>query len=103
MPKSLRINNPIATQLMLVALPVVLQSLLPFSTVPALAQAPARKDIAIFDLAKPIDDPKDFNWFTRGTKREHGAHQAMWEPLFLLDYETGKLDPWLADGPMKAD
>jgi peptide/nickel transport system substrate-binding protein len=63
---------------------------------PALAQAPARKDIAIFDLAKPIDDPKNFNWYTRGTKREHGAHQAMWEPLFLLDYETGKLEPWLA-------
>jgi peptide/nickel transport system substrate-binding protein len=69
-----------------------------FSLWPAVAQGPvpARKDVAIFDLAKPIDDPKDFNWFTRGTKREHGAHQAMWEPLFLLDYETGKLDPWLA-------
>jgi peptide/nickel transport system substrate-binding protein len=62
---------------------------------PASAQAPVRKDIAIFDLAKPIDDPKNFNWFTPGTKREHGAHQAMWEPLFLLDYETGKLEPWL--------
>lgn len=63
---------------------------------PASGQTPVHKEIAIFDLAKPIDNPKNFNWFTPGTKREHGAHQAMWEPLFLLDYETGKLEPWLA-------
>lgn len=63
---------------------------------PTFAQTPVRKDIAVFDLAKSVDDPKNFNWFTPGTKREHGAHQAMWEPLFLLDYETGKLEPWLA-------
>ncbi|MFK4502882.1 peptide/nickel transport system substrate-binding protein [Bradyrhizobium japonicum] len=70
---------------------------------PASAQAPARTDVAIFDLARSIDDPKNFNWYTRGTKREHGAHQAMWEPLFLLDYETGKLEPWLATSPMTAN
>jgi peptide/nickel transport system substrate-binding protein len=67
-----------------------------FTPAAAQAPAPARKDTLIFDLAKPIDDPKNFNWFTPGTRREHGAHQAMWEPLFLLDYETGKLEPWLA-------
>ncbi|MET4324457.1 peptide/nickel transport system substrate-binding protein [Bradyrhizobium sp. i1.15.2] len=70
---------------------------------PTFAQAPVRKDIAVFDLTKSIDDPKNFNWFTRGTKREHGAHQAMWEPLFLLDYETGELEPWLAANPMTAN
>lgn len=56
----------------------------------------ARKDAVIFDLSKSISEPENFNWYTPGTKREHGAHQAMWEPLFLLDYDTGKLDPWLA-------
>ncbi len=38
----------------------------------------------------------DFNWFTRGPKREFGAHQAMWEPLFILDHHTGLLKSWLA-------
>ncbi len=27
---------------------------------------------------------------------DHGFHQAMIEPLFVLDYESGKLTPWLA-------
>lgn len=61
-----------------------------------LAQSGPRKDTVIFDLAKTIQDPKNFNWYTRGTKREHGAHQAMWEPLFFLNYDTGQIDPWLA-------
>ncbi|MBB5514162.1 peptide/nickel transport system substrate-binding protein [Rubricella aquisinus] len=61
----------------------------------ALAQDVAREDTVIFDLDRTIKDPGNFNWFTSGTKRQHGAHQAMWEPLFILNYETGNLDPWL--------
>ena len=64
----------------------------------ALAQDVAREDTVIFDLDRTIQDPENFNWFTAGTKREHGAHQAMWEPLFILNYTTGELDPWLATG-----
>ncbi|KUF10774.1 ABC transporter substrate-binding protein [Pseudoponticoccus marisrubri] len=63
---------------------------------PAFAQDVAREDTVIFDLDRTIKDPENFNWFTAGTKREHGAHQAMWEPLFILNYTTGELDPWLA-------
>ncbi|MCK0166717.1 ABC transporter substrate-binding protein [Jannaschia sp. S6380] len=62
------------------------------------AQEVGREDTVIFDLDRTIQDPENFNWFTAGTKREHGAHQAMWEPLFILNYTTGKLDPWLATG-----
>ncbi|WP_226783264.1 ABC transporter substrate-binding protein [Oceaniglobus trochenteri] len=65
---------------------------------PAIAQDVAREDTVIFDLDRTIKDPENFNWFTAGTKREHGAHQAMWEPLFILNYTTGELDPWLATG-----
>ncbi len=65
---------------------------------PAYAQDVAREDTVIFDLDRTIKDPENFNWFTAGTKREHGAHQAMWEPLFILNYTTGQLDPWLATG-----
>ena len=64
----------------------------------ALAQDVAREDTVIFDLDRTIKDPENFNWFTPGTKRMHGAHQTMWEPLFILNYATGNLDPWLATG-----
>ncbi len=62
------------------------------------AQDVAREDTVIFDLDRTIKDPENFNWFTPGTKRMHGAHQTMWEPLFILNYSTGNLDPWLATG-----
>ncbi|MEM8553467.1 MAG: ABC transporter substrate-binding protein [Pseudomonadota bacterium] len=62
------------------------------------AQEVAREDTVIFDLDRTIKDPDNFNWFTPGTKRMHGAHQTMWEPLFILNYGTGELDPWLATG-----
>jgi len=62
------------------------------------AQDVAREDTVIFDLDRTIQNPENFNWFTPGTKRMHGAHQAMWEPLFILNYGSGDLDPWLATG-----
>ncbi|WP_411892681.1 ABC transporter substrate-binding protein [Yoonia sp. SDW83-1] len=64
----------------------------------ALAQDVAREDTVIFDLDRTIQDPENFNWMTPGTKRMHGAHQTMWEPLFILNYGTGEIDPWLATG-----
>ncbi len=62
---------------------------------PALAQDVARADTVIFDLDQTIRDPENFNWFTAPGRRQHGAHQAMWEPLFILNYTTGDLEPWL--------
>ncbi|MEM6616428.1 MAG: ABC transporter substrate-binding protein [Pseudomonadota bacterium] len=64
----------------------------------ASAQNVARENTVIFDLDRTIQDPSNFNWMTPGTKRMHGAHQTMWEPLFILNYGTGELDPWLATG-----
>jgi len=66
----------------------------------AVAQDVAREDTVIFDLDRTIRDPENFNWMTDGTgiRRMHGAHQTMWEPLFILNYGTGELDPWLATG-----
>ena len=64
----------------------------------AMAQDVAREDTVIFDLDRTIKDPENFNWLTPGTKRMHGAHQTMWEPLFILNYATGNIDPWLATG-----
>ncbi|MEM7489097.1 MAG: ABC transporter substrate-binding protein [Pseudomonadota bacterium] len=66
----------------------------------ALAQDVAREDTVVFDLDRTITDPENFNWLTDGTgvRRMHGGHQVMWEPLFILNYGTGELDPWLATG-----
>lgn len=67
-------------------------------TAGAMAQDVPRENTVIFDLDRTIKDPDNFNWFTPGTKRMHGAHQAMWEPLFILNYYTGELEPWLGTG-----
>ncbi|WP_377504575.1 ABC transporter substrate-binding protein [Octadecabacter sp. R77987] len=64
----------------------------------ASAQDVARENTVIFDLDRTIQDPENFNWMTPGTKRMHGAHQTMWEPLFVLNYGSGDIDPWLATG-----
>ena len=50
----------------------------------AFAQDVSRENTVIFDLDRTIQDPENFNWMTPGTKRMHGAHQTMWEPLFIL-------------------
>ncbi|EBA11559.1 ABC transporter substrate-binding protein [Roseobacter sp. CCS2] len=68
------------------------------ATSAALAQDVSRENTVIFDLDRTIQDPENFNWMTPGTKRMHGAHQTMWEPLFILNYGTGDVDPWLATG-----
>lgn len=69
---------------------------------PACGQGAARDSTTVvFELTKPIGDPKNFNWFLKGVPRDQGAHQAMWEPLFLFNYNTGELEPWLAAEPMK--
>ncbi|MEM1099926.1 MAG: ABC transporter substrate-binding protein, partial [Pseudomonadota bacterium] len=66
----------------------------------ASAQSVARENTVIFDLDRTITDPENFNWFTdnSGVRRLAGAHQTMWEPLFILNYGTGELEPWLASG-----
>jgi peptide/nickel transport system substrate-binding protein len=55
----------------------------------------ARADTVIFDLDRTIRNPRNFNPFTPGVKLVHGAHQAMWEPFFILNFSTGELEPWL--------
>jgi peptide/nickel transport system substrate-binding protein len=66
------------------------------------AQVIDRKDRVIFELTKPIEEPTNFNWFVRqpdkkADRREYGAHQVMWEPLFLVNYETGDLEKILGE------
>lgn len=68
---------------------------------PAVAQEEEmlREETAIFDVdgSNPITNFQLFNPYVIGVPLNHGAHQAMWEPLFLLNWVTGELDMWLAE------
>lgn len=62
------------------------------------AQDVAREDTVIFDIDDAaVPNPQNFNYLVPGTNRNQGAHQAMWEPLFVLNYETGEIQPWLGE------
>ncbi len=74
---------------------VLLLAAIPYRDPGSTGERIAREDTVIFDLDRSIKNPANFNWLTPGVKRLHGAHQAMWEPLFVLDYATGELEPWL--------
>jgi peptide/nickel transport system substrate-binding protein len=55
-----------------------------------------RKETVIFDIdGGRVADPKQWNFYLPGARRDHGYHQSVIEPLFVLNYETGKIDSWL--------
>ena len=59
------------------SLALLAASLASVASVASVAQDVAREDTVIFDLDRTIRTPENFNWFTPGTKRLHGAHQVM--------------------------
>ncbi len=72
------------------------------------AQVKQIRDSAIFEISDRLEINPNFNWYLLpkkarpddampSSRRETGAHQAMWEPLFILDYATGELKGWLAE------
>jgi len=80
----------------LVVLTVVILSVTTAAPVRSQQAQVAREDTVIFDIdATSIADPFNQNWFDTTIAKNQGAHQAMWEPLFILNYETGKIQPWL--------
>ena len=57
-----------------------------------------REDTVIFDIdSGAIANPFNFNPMVPGTLRGQGMHQAVWEPLFILNYESNEIDPWLGE------
>ena len=55
-----------------------------------------RRKTAIFDIdGGRVVDPELLNPFVPGRRLDQGVHQAMIEPLFMLNYETGEIEPWL--------
>ena len=55
----------------------------------------AREDTVIFDSSRAMKDPTNFNIFRPDEIRDVGLHQAVFEPLFILNYNTGEVEPWL--------
>jgi peptide/nickel transport system substrate-binding protein len=57
-----------------------------------------RAETVIFDIdGGRVTDPELWNPFVPGNRRDHGYHQAILEPLFILNYQTGEFIPWLAE------
>lgn len=68
-----------------------------------MAQAAPPSETITFELSTPLEPKPNFNWLAPPAKingvyparREHGARQVLFEPLFHLNLETGELEPWL--------
>ncbi|HEY65934.1 MAG TPA: ABC transporter substrate-binding protein [Caldilineae bacterium] len=57
-----------------------------------------REETLIFDIdGGRVVDPELWNPFVPGNRRDHGFHQALIEPLFILNYQTGEIIPWLGE------
>src|SRR6267143_694638 len=82
---------------------LVLGSVLGPTAQAAPAQAPAdqqvaRKDILVIPLDVNVPAPDIWNPYIPGTYILQGMNQNLMEPLFMLNYETGNVDGWLASG-----
>ena len=56
----------------------------------------ARNETVIFDNDSGRQpDPELWNQYVPGQSRSGGYHQAILEPLFILNYQTGAIEPWL--------
>ncbi len=66
------------------------------------AQA-ARKDILIIPSNVNVPAPDIWNPYIPGTFILQGMNQNMMEPLFMLNYETGNVDGWLAQSFSHSD
>ncbi|NJP05882.1 MAG: ABC transporter substrate-binding protein [Chloroflexaceae bacterium] len=57
-----------------------------------------RRQTVIWDLSSgPIANPEQWNPLARDGRRDKGLHQSMIEPLFILNYESGVIEPWLGE------
>jgi len=70
-------------------------------------QAPAaqvgRKDVLVIPTNVNIPAPDIWNPYIPGTFILQGMNQNMMEPLFMLNYETGNIDGWLAESFSHSD
>jgi peptide/nickel transport system substrate-binding protein len=56
-----------------------------------------REETVIFDLWGRVETPELWNPWVPGQYGIQGLDQVLAEPVMLLNYETGKIEPWLAE------
>jgi peptide/nickel transport system substrate-binding protein len=79
---------------------LALASVAPVQAAPDQAPAAqaARKDILVIPGNVNVPAPDIWNPYIPGTFILQGMNQNLMEPLFMLNYETGNVDGWLASG-----
>ncbi len=85
----------------LCSLSLLIGACLPLFFLPACSQqkrapSPERRATVIFDLESRVLNPDMWNPFVPGARTDQGYHQALIEPLFMLNFESGEIEPWLA-------
>jgi peptide/nickel transport system substrate-binding protein len=58
----------------------------------------ARNETVIFDIdGGRVTSPDLWNPYVPARRMDQGFHQAIIEPLFMLNYQTGEIMPWLGE------
>lgn len=71
--------------------------LLLVTLVPVVAQDD-RSNTVIFEITSGrVTNPESFNPYIQSAPQDQGLRQAMMEPIFILNYESGELMPWLGE------
>ncbi len=61
------------------------------------AEAERRMTLTFDVVDGRVKDPENWNPIAPGRRMDHGFHQAVIEPLFILNYESGEIMPWLGE------
>ncbi|MEQ4210115.1 ABC transporter substrate-binding protein [Actinopolymorpha sp. B9G3] len=56
-----------------------------------------RAKVVIWDMASRVQSPDLWNPIVPGMRDDNGFESALMEPLFILNYETGEIEPWLGE------
>ena len=91
------------------AAPAAAEPAKPAAEAPKATEAPApavaapagevkREETLIIDIdGNAIQSPDLWNYMVPGSARNQGLHQSMMEPLFILNYMTGKMESWMGE------
>lgn len=56
-----------------------------------------RAKVVVWDMASRVQAPDLWNPIVPGMRDDNGFESALMEPLFILNYETGTIEPWLGE------
>ncbi len=62
-----------------------------------------RAKVVVWDMASRVQSPDLWNPIVPGMRDDNGFESALMEPLFILNYETGEIEPWLGESLVPND